>query len=262
MPNVKSQNTTKLYGRGGAFSGNEKFIKKVHEKRLKAGFADNREITETIIKQSVLKVLGKPHNALQEPTRKDEEEVCKSKRLKHAFFRDVLSDTLELTGSGRMRLDLIDMLAISNLWGHGKVKFLDVGCGIYEGSSPSAEETAKNFSQVKIPIEAVAIDKNVPPSLDGKTVNGVKYLKVNVLNKEELEKLGKFDYIRCMHLLYYFNSAVAEKIIGTLKGMLLPGGVLVEDSKSTKKKMFLRLHQKYEDGSVYSMDEGDPADLK
>ena len=93
--------------------------------------------------------------------------------------------------------------------------------------------------------------------MNGKTKGGILYLKANLFGSE-IGKLEKFDYIRCMHLLYYFSQKVAEEAIEKLLGLLVPGGVLAEDSLTTKRQTMVRLHQKG-NGIVF---EGDPYDEK
>ena len=219
---------------------NAAFIAKVHRKRVRSGFADNIGTTGRIVANALAKTLGMKNAAPDSISERDEKRAMETPGSRWKFFSMALKDTLEITGRGRH--DSLDFVVADELPNRDRMRFLDVGCGIDSGFSPTAEDTVSMFGKMGILVEAIALDKNVPDGLDGKTKRGVRYVKMDLFD-DKIGALGKFDYIRCSNVLYYFNGQVASKAVSKLTGMLSYMGVLAEDSKTTKTESIVRLHR-------------------
>lgn len=57
-------------------------------------------------------------------------------------------------------------------------------------------------------------------------VSSVDFRRVNLLDKDAIQALGRFDIVFCRNVLIYFRELVATEIVALLYEALLPGGVL------------------------------------
>gem|GEM_PF-5447295 len=212
-------------------------LNRVHARRVAHGFCDDISTTRKIVE------LGLERPGLS----------------RSEFFRFALSGTLEITQDPKAhRLEesrhySLDVMVHDYFKRDGAIRFLDAGCGFSSGFAPTTTDTVAIFSRLGSPIKATALDTIVPEEMNGKTKVGILYLKADLFGSES-SRLGKFDYIRCMHLLYYFSQKVAGEAVEKLIDLLAPGGVLAEDSLTTKRQTVVRLHQKG-NGVVF---QGDP----
>jgi SAM-dependent methyltransferase len=229
-----------------AFLKKPDFISKLNKKRNKLGFREDEELTRLLVEQT--------------------EKKAEIKNLTKFFvYRRLLESTFEKTQTNKphkledSRHYALDMLLYGFLGNKPELTFLDVGCGLIEGVSPTTEDTVKLFARFNIRVKAIGLDLNVPQELHEKVKNEVLYLNGDV--KKDLSYtssyFGKFDYIRCVNLLYYFNKEIQEKIISKLTYLLKEGGILVEDSKNSVREAKVRLHQKV-NGKGEIIFEGDP----
>lgn len=56
--------------------------------------------------------------------------------------------------------------------------------------------------------------------------NRVRFQYLNLLDREEMEKLGKFDVIFCRNVLIYFDKVVIQKVVSSFYDRLVPEGSL------------------------------------
>ncbi|MDI1480921.1 protein-glutamate O-methyltransferase CheR [Polyangium sp. y55x31] len=55
----------------------------------------------------------------------------------------------------------------------------------------------------------------------------VDFRRINLLDGDGIEKLGRFDAIVCRNVLIYFQDATARRVIDALTRVLVPNGVLL-----------------------------------
>lgn len=219
-------------------SASPAFIAKVNRMRVNRGFADSVETTEEIIKAA--------------------KRMPEARKSRTAFLRWILGNTLRITHHSRH--EDIDVLAMGYMEDKRMVRFLDVGCSFSssEKCAPTIVDTVRNFGKCGIEVEAWGMDKEIPPEMDGKTSKGATYVKHDLFG-EGADAFGKFDFIRSMHTLYYYNDARKARAIGILGKMLLPGGILIEDSMNTN-RICVRAHKLGWDGKVSVIFQGNPYD--
>jgi len=56
--------------------------------------------------------------------------------------------------------------------------------------------------------------------------NSVQFRCLNLLNGDEIEKLGEFDVIFCRNVLIYFDRTAIQKVVASFYDRLVPGGSL------------------------------------
>ncbi len=214
------------------------FCARVHAARVRRGFNDNMHITRNVVLdvfrnielQHVLEKKRQPSSDKMDRIR----DLLANPSAKNLFFKKAILETPIYTDSRRHAP--IDYKIISILKGRSLVWLLDIACGFdaSQQSSPATMATIKRFNDAGCLVDAVAVDMRANNRRTSRNMNIITYVKMDLFDKR-VSDLGKFDIVKCLNVLYYYNGSVAQAAVESMKATLAPGGILIEDSKTVSK---------------------------
>ena len=212
------------------------FMHRVGSKRDHIGLKYTLGLPD-VIKRSLELTLWENKKSLAEPIFPNAKNpdcvayVLADPAMKRQFFRYALSITMDFTYPNRLRE--WDAWVCAYFGDCGPIRMLDAGCSfdIKQNLSPTSEDTARALRLRGIRAEVVAVDIIVPKKMDGAKQGGVNYMRGDLFRLKS-DEVGLFDCIRCLNVATHYEQEGQQVLLQTLKSLLKPGGVLIENTGS------------------------------
>ncbi len=242
----------------------KQILAKLNAIRVKRGYVNDMTVLLAILPDAAEAKLGKNYPLSAKKILKQAMALEPKKRTE--FFKYMLEATPGVTYATRH--GKLDKAASEMLAEKPEITILDVGSGFEAniGFATTTKSTLDHFKSEGKQTTAVAIDSQIPSDISGLETKGVIHIKMDAM-EDDIEVLGKFNYVRCMNVLYYYNEEKKATIIKKLESILEIGGILVENSMCTFRSYqevfdsMTRIHVKRSEDRIEILD-GDNLALK
>lgn len=204
-------------------------LDRIRRKRVNAGFRDVPLATEALFAQAIYD-MGMNIAGSQGVCTWKIREIFRHPAKRRELFRKMLAETWGETW--KLRHDYADAIAFEELCrgdrAPTRIRLLDVGSSfdLITKVPVTTVNTVEYFAGKKLPIDAFAVDMRFPPKKHMTEKDGVRYLRMDACEDAILE-CGKFNYIRCLDMLVYYQKEVVEKVVERLNKMMDDDAVMI-----------------------------------